>query len=230
MLAPINPFDAICRTAEGGAEYWSARDLMPLLGYDTWRKFAQSIERAAAACDNSGQDSKDHFVPSGKLIETGKGAEREVLDYRLSRYACYLTAMNSDARKAAVAGAQTYFAAQTRHAELAQAAPVLPPASPLALSRLMLEALENTDARVSAIEARLDASPIDSKQVGIIYKLGQSLGEAMGNYAQAWRLFKNRFGLASYRDLPTHQFEDGAQFLRMQLAIYTGKPLLEVTQ
>ncbi|CAM4161296.1 BRO family protein [Deinococcus marmoris] len=226
-LTPANPntsvFESIRRARPDGSEFWSARDLQAVLGYDTWRNFTESMERARAACDNSGQDSRDHFVGASKMIEAGKGATRDVLDHHLTRYACYLTAMNGDPRKAEIAAAQTYFTVQTRRAELAT--PALP-ASPLTLARQMLESLEAQETRVSAIEYRLDTAPITSEKVGTIYKLGQQLGQVMGDYRRAWRLFKDRFGLASYRDLPSNQYEEGVRFLRLQIRAYTGNALL----
>lgn len=119
---PANPFDAIRHSGPHG-DYWTARELQEILEYETWRNFADSIERARLACENSGQDARDHFVPSSKTIPLPKGAERDVLDFRLSRYACYLIAMNGDPRKKAIANAQTYFAVQTRFAEQVQAQP-----------------------------------------------------------------------------------------------------------
>jgi DNA-damage-inducible protein D len=216
-------FDALRRMKSAG-EYWSARELMPVLGYDTWRNFTETLERARLACDNSGQDSRNHIVGASKMVLVGSGAEREVLDHHLSRYACYLTAMNGDPRKSEIAQAQTYFAVRTHEAETRPALP----SSPLALSRMMLEALEQQDSRVAAIEQRLDMAPITSERVGEVYRLGQELGQVMGNYRAAWRLFKERFGLASYRDLPSCRFEEGVRFLRLQIAAYTGQPgLLE---
>lgn len=103
-----------------------------------------------------------------------------------------------------------------------------PAASPLALSRLMLESLEQQDARVTALEAWRDQSPITSERVGTIHRLGQQLGQLMGNYGRAWRLFNDHFGIASYRDLPTYRFEDAVRFLRVQIAAYTGTALLDV--
>ena len=216
-------FDTLLHVRTDNSEFWSARELMPVLGYETWRNFTESIERARLACDNSGQDSRDHIAAASKMVVVGSGAEREVLDYHLTRYACYLTAMNGDPRKAEIATAQTYFAAKAREAETRPALP----ASPLALSRMMLEALEQQDTRVAAIEYRLDMSPITSERVGVIYKLGQHLGQVMGNYRAAWRLFKDRFGLASYRDLPSNRYDEAVRFLNMQIAAYTGQPLLE---
>lgn len=105
-----------------GAEYWSARDLQPLLGYSQWRRFEQAVERAVISCKQSGNPPHYHFAGVGKMIETGKGAIREVDDYHLSRFACYLIAQNGDPRKAEIARAQKYFAIQTRRQELSDQA------------------------------------------------------------------------------------------------------------
>ena len=115
-----SPFDAIKRTDENG-EYWSARDLMPLMGYDQWRRFAGSVERAKASAEAQGQTVEDHFAASGKMVEIGSSATRVAADYRLTRFACYLVAMNGDPRKAEVAAAQAYFAVRTRQAETSSA-------------------------------------------------------------------------------------------------------------
>ena len=86
----ISPFEAIKRTTEDGGEYWSARELGQVLGYTRWENFHTAIKRAMTACEFSGYAASDHFHDSMKMIETGKGATREVTDYDLSRYACYL--------------------------------------------------------------------------------------------------------------------------------------------
>lgn len=221
----VTPFDDIRNERQDGSEFWSARDLQQLLGYSKWENFQTAITRAIEACESSKASSQTHFPAARKMAHIGGGNTREVLDYHLTRYAAYLVAMNSDPSKGAVALAQTYFTVQTRKAELAQA-PALP-ASPLALSRALLEALEQQDTRVTQLEQRLDSAPITSEKVGVIFKLGQELGAVMGNHRSAWRLFKDRFGLASYRDLPSNQFEEGQKFLRMQIAVYTGRPLYD---
>lgn len=101
-----------------GVEFWSARDLQLLLGYSKWENFEKVITKAKDACKNAGGDVDDHFPDVRKVIEAGKGAQHEIADIALTRYACYLIAQNGDSRKAEIAFAQTYFAFQTRRAEI----------------------------------------------------------------------------------------------------------------
>lgn len=103
---------------EEGVEFWFARDLQQLLGYVEWRKFLGVIEKAKESCKNSSNEIPDHFVGSDKTIDMPKGASKEILDYKLTRYACYLIAQNGDPRKEEIAFAQSYFAIQTRKQEL----------------------------------------------------------------------------------------------------------------
>jgi DNA-damage-inducible protein D len=117
-----NIFEKIKKINEYGSEYWSARDLYEILGYTEYGKFTPAIERAKEACKNSGQKTEDHFAHAGEMIKiatgTAKEAFREIDNYRLSRYACYLIAQNGDPRKEEIALAQTYFAIQTRKQEV----------------------------------------------------------------------------------------------------------------
>ena len=101
-----------------GVECWSARDLYPVLGYATWQKFEAILKKAMIACKNSQISVFDHFNQTVKLIDIGKGGQREMRDYLLTRYACYLVIQNADPNKEVIALAQTYFAVQTRKQEL----------------------------------------------------------------------------------------------------------------
>lgn len=111
-------FEAHAQQTESGIEYWLARDLQHLLGYDEWRNFTAVISKAKTACEVSGHQTSDHFVEVNKTIQMPKSAEKEVPDLMLTRYACYLIAQNGDPRKQEIAFAQTYFAMQTRRAEI----------------------------------------------------------------------------------------------------------------
>ena len=110
-------FESIKQITPYGAEYWSARELAPLLGYDRWERFEDTIERAKAACLNMNQEVEDHLRKGSKMVPIGSNAQREVVDYFLSRFGAYLAAMNGDPRKPEIAAAQAYFAVQTRRAE-----------------------------------------------------------------------------------------------------------------
>ena len=111
-------FESIKHVNEYGEEYWLARELQPVLEYAQWRRFSDAIERAKLACKNSGFAVEDHFADVGKMVDIGSGAERQIDDVMLSRYACYLIVMNGDPRKEVVAIGQSYFAVKTRQQEL----------------------------------------------------------------------------------------------------------------
>ena len=111
-------FEDIKHIDENGNEFWYARELQKVLEYKEWRKFEGVITKAKKASENSNINETDHFVGADKMINLGKGGNRNVIDYKLSRYACYLIAQNGDSRKKVIALAQTYFAIQTRRQEL----------------------------------------------------------------------------------------------------------------
>ena len=111
-------FEEFVNRTEDGVEFWLARDLQKLLGYTQWRNFVAVIEKAKTACETSNSSVSNHFADVSKTIDMPKGATKEIDDIMLTRYACYLIAQNGDSRKEQIAFAQTYFAIQTRKAEL----------------------------------------------------------------------------------------------------------------
>ena len=113
-----NNFEAHANHTDGGVEFWLARDLQHLLGYSKWDNFLNVVSKAKTACEVSEHAVADHFADVGKMVDLGSGSQREVDDILLTRYACYLIAQNGDPRKQEIAFAQTYFALQTRRAEL----------------------------------------------------------------------------------------------------------------
>lgn len=111
-------FDDIIHITEDGIEFWYARELQTVLGYAQWRRFNETIERAKISCKTAGISTSEHFADVGKSYAMPNGGEREIGDIMLTRYACYLIAQNGDPRKDEIAFAQSYFAVQTRRAEL----------------------------------------------------------------------------------------------------------------
>lgn len=115
-----NTFENIKHVDEYEDEYWYARELQKVLEYKEWRNFKVVIDKALMSCENSKFNVSDHFVESNKMIELGKNAKRKIIEYKLSRYACYLIVQNADPSKEVVALGQTYFAIQTRKQEITE--------------------------------------------------------------------------------------------------------------
>lgn len=113
-------FEDIKHIDENGVEFWYARESQVVLDYKEWRKFNNVIDKAKEACKNTGISELEHFVGADKMIGIGSGAKRKQVDYKLTRYACYLIAQNGDPRKKVISLAQTYFAVQTRKQEISE--------------------------------------------------------------------------------------------------------------
>jgi DNA-damage-inducible protein D len=111
-------FEAHAQQTNTGVEFWLARDHQHLLGYAKWENFVKVVNKAEIACETSGHAAADHFPDVRKMVDLGSGSQREVDDIMLTRHACYLVAQNGDPKKHEIAFAQTYFAVQTRRAEL----------------------------------------------------------------------------------------------------------------
>lgn len=118
ILRLHSAFESSAKQTQDGPEFWFARDLQGLLGYNDWKNFERVIDKAKTACQNSGQTVADHFSEVGKMVTIGSGSQRQIVDIALTRYACYLVAQNGDSKKEEISFAQTYFAVQTRKQEL----------------------------------------------------------------------------------------------------------------
>jgi len=164
-LLARNPksFEDLKQINQFGAEYWSARDLQPMLGYTQWRRFEDAIKRAITSCQQSGNEPGHHFAGAGKMIILGKGGEREIPDYHLSRFACYLIAQNGDPRKPEIANAQKYFAIQTRRQEVSDI---------LAADMERLEMRKQASEDFRALSGAARDAGVQNKMFGIFHDAG----------------------------------------------------------
>ena len=156
-------FEELKRLNGHGAEYWTARDLQPLLGYDQWRRFEEAIQRAVTSCKQSGNDPDNHFAGAGKMVGLGSGSKREIPDFHLSRFACYLIAQNGDPRKPEIAHAQKYFAVQTRRQELSDV---------YAADLERLELRERSSEEFKALSGAAQDAGVQSRMFGIFHDAG----------------------------------------------------------
>jgi len=163
-LVPSLPsFESLKKLNDHGIEYWSARDLQPLLGYAKWQRFENALKKAIESCKTSGNNLDHHFTGSGKQIEFGKGATQTVEDYHLSRFACYLIAQNGDSRKPEIAQAQKYFAIQTRRQEISDQ---------MAADLERLETREQMTVEFKALSGAAREAGVQNKMFGVFHDAG----------------------------------------------------------
>ena len=156
-------FEELKQSNEYGAEFWSARDLQPMLGYSQWRRFEDAINRAITSCEQSGNNSHNHFAGAGKMVGLGSGSAREVDDYQLSRFACYLIAQNGDPRKPEIAHAQKYFAIQARKQEHSEQ---------LAADQERLELRKQTSEEFKMLSGAARQAGVQDKMFGVFHDAG----------------------------------------------------------
>ena len=156
-------FESLKKLNQYGIEYWSARDLQACLGYSKWHGFEPAIKKAMKSCMQSGNDPQNHFTSACKMVEIGSQTQREVNDYHLSRFACYLIAQNGDPRKPEIAFAQKYFAIQTRKQELSEE---------IAADLERLELRKQASVEFKALSGAARDAGVQNKMFGVFHDAG----------------------------------------------------------
>ncbi len=163
-LIPSPPsFESLKKLNKHGVEYWSARDLQPCLGYSQWRRFELAIKKAIESCRLSENNPENHFAGAGKMVGIGSQTERQIEDYHLSRFACYLIAQNGDPRKPEIAQAQKYFAIQTRRQEISDQ---------LAADLERLETRQQMSVEFKALSGAAREAGVQDKMFGVFHDAG----------------------------------------------------------
>jgi len=185
-----NSFESFAHKTQEGIEFWFARDLQQLLGYSKWDNFKNVIFKAKTACEVSGQEIENHFADIGKMVKIGSGATKEIPDVMLTRYACYLIAQNGDSSKEQIAFAQTYFAMQTRKAEL--------------IEQKILE-FERVQAREKLKQTEKELSTVIYEQTGSDknFALIRSKGDK-ALFGRSTQQIKDRLGIKNNKPLADH--------------------------
>ncbi|MCI0382773.1 MAG: DNA damage-inducible protein D [Chlamydiae bacterium] len=161
--SPSLSFESLKKHNQHGIEYWSAREIQSCLGYSQWRYFAKAINKAIESCKQSGNDPENHFAYMRKMVSIGSETDREIEDWHLSRFACYLIAQNGDPRKPEIAQAQKYFAIQTRRQEISDQ---------MATDLERLETRQKISEEFKALSGAAKEAGVQNKMFGIFHDAG----------------------------------------------------------